>query len=207
MFTATPYKMTDSQQQLKFIQQFGFGIVFSSGQSLIATHVPFVLKANEGKQGVLFSHLAKANPQTKELDNNQVLVVFSGPHAYISPNWYTQKPAVPTWNYSAVHAYGKAKLLTPEATLASIDDLLAHYEPNLLNQPEVVSPAHKERLLAGIVGIKIEIHNLQGQHKLGQDRKQADQQSIFQQLTQSQHLHDRALAEYMQAENIGMGVK
>ncbi|MEM9424492.1 MAG: FMN-binding negative transcriptional regulator, partial [Spirochaetota bacterium] len=111
-----------------FISCFGFGLLVSP--SLAATHIPLIYEAQDNGKGVLYGHLARANSQWRGLENQRVLVVFSGPHSYISPYWYAGKPAVPTWNYAAVHCYGRAKLLVDPADV--LDELLRKYEPRLL---------------------------------------------------------------------------
>ena len=196
--------MTDIVHKHQFIHEFGFGVVVSSADTLTATHLPFVLHAEEGEQGVLYAHCAKANPHWKSLEGQNVLVIFTGPHGYISPSWYTSKPAVPTWNYTAVHAYGIASLLNQQDTLKAVDQIVEKYEPQLLVERDIVTDQIKHKMLAGIVGFKIELTKLEGQLKLGQNRSQDDQTGIYNALTGSSNLGNLALAKYMQHLNIGM---
>lgn len=206
MFTPNKFKMTDTTDKHEFIQEYGFGVVISADNGLSATHLPFVLKVNEGEQGVLYAHCAKANTHWNTLQGQNVLVIFTGPHAYISPSWYKTQPAVPTWNYTAVHAYGVASLLNPQDTLKAVDEVVKKYEPQLLVSRDIVTDQIKHKLLAGIVGFKVELTTIEGQLKLGQNRSQEDQAGIYKTLSNSQDLSDLALAKYMYKQNIGVEI-
>jgi transcriptional regulator len=204
MFIPDKFKMTDINDKHEFIEEYGFGAVVSSADGLSATHLPFVLKSDEGEQGVLYAHCARANSLWKNLQGQNVLVIFTGPHAYISPNWYTTKPAVPTWNYTAVHAYGVASLLNPKDTLQTVDQVVEKYEPQLLVERDIVTDQIKLKMLAGIVAFKIELTKIEGQLKLGQNRSKQDQTGIYNALSTSRNVEDLALARYMQSHNIGL---
>ncbi len=186
-----------------FIEQFSFGIVVSD--DLTATHLPFLLKKDEGEYGTLYGHFASANSHYKTLSDQAALIIFNGPHAYISPTWYATAPAVPTWNYSAVHAYGVLTLTSDDETLSIINDTVTKYEPNLHNDTTTLSDEFKSKLLKGIVGFKVELSKLEGKHKLGQHRKVEDQQGVYHALNQSSRPDDQALASYMQQLTLGIG--
>jgi transcriptional regulator len=151
---------------------------------------------------VLYAHCAKANPHWKDLEGQNVLVIFTGPHGYISPSWYTTKPAVPTWNYTAVHAYGVVTLLEPEATLKAVDQVVEKYEPQLLVKRDIVTDQIKHKMLAGIVGFKITLTKLEGQLKLGQNKSKDDQTGVLNALNNSNNLNDLILSSYMQKMNL-----
>lgn len=203
MFIPNSFVMHSKTEKHQFIHDFAFGVLVSG--SLTGTHLPFSLCEKEGENGVLYTHCAKENPQWKELDNADVLVIFSGPHNYISPSWYTKGPAVPTWNYAAVHVYGKVSFLNNEETIDALDDVVKKYDPELLVSRDILTDKLKERLLPAIVGFKIEITAMEGQLKLGQQRTKTDQQGVYHALSHSDHLEDRALAEYMKKINVGLG--
>ena len=194
--------MTEITHKHQFIDEFGFGVVISSADGLSGTHLPFVLHADEGEQGVLYAHCAKANPHWKDLEGQNVLVIFTGPHGYISPSWYSAKPAVPTWNYTAVHAYGVVTLLDPEATLKAVDQVVKKYEPQLLVKRDIVTDQIKHKMLAGIVGFKIALTKLEGQLKLGQNKSKDDQTGVLNALNNSTNLNDLILSNYMQKMNL-----
>jgi transcriptional regulator len=201
MFIPNKFKMTEIADKHQFIHEHGFGVVISSVNDMSATHLPFVLHTDEGEQGVLYAHCAKANPHWKNLEGQNVLVIFTGPHSYISPSWYTSKPAVPTWNYTAVHAYGVASLLSPQDTLKAVDQIVEKYEPQLLVKRDIVTDQIKHQMLAAIVGFKIELTKLEGKLKLGQNRSKDDQAGVYNSLISSNNLDNLALAKFMQNLN------
>ncbi|WP_339724343.1 FMN-binding negative transcriptional regulator [uncultured Paraglaciecola sp.] len=197
MFIPNSFQMKALTDKHKFIEEFGFGVMVSSTEDLLATHLPFVLNAHEAEQGVLYAHCAKANPHWKNLEGKTVLVIFTGPHAYISPSWYMSTPAVPTWNYTAVHAYGVVTLLNAQETLTAVDQVVEKYEPQLLVKKDIVTEKIKHKMLAGIVGFKIELTQIEGKSKLGQNRSKEDQAGIYNALSNSSDFDDLALANYM----------
>jgi transcriptional regulator len=205
MYIPNTFKMLEVADKHQFIHEFGFGVVISSADGLSGTHLPFVLHADEGEQGVLYAHCAKTNPHWKDFEDQNVLVIFTGPHSYISPSWYTTKPAVPTWNYTAVHAYGIASLLGPQQTLKAVDLVVEKYEPQLLVKRDIVTDQIKHKMLAGIVGFKIELTKLEGKLKLGQNRLKSDQINVFNALNSSNNLDSLGLAKYMKKLNLDVG--
>lgn len=200
-----PHKMamSDEDDTGRFIAAYPFGLMVSP--SLAATHLPFILDQQEGEKGALYGHIARANPQWKELAGQRVLVVFSGPHAYISPRWYPPKEAVPTWNYVAVHCYGVVELLEAAATHEMMMRMLDTFEQGLSGDITLMPEAYMSRQLQGIVGFKIYLDDVQGKEKLGQHRSQEDQQGVFAALSESDRRDDRQLAEYMQMRDAGTG--
>lgn len=162
-------------------------------------HIPFLHERRQDGTQVLRGHLAKANPQWQDLAGDQTaLVVFQGPHAYVSPRWY-ETPGVPTWNYAVVHVYGKARLLHDAAALENLlMELTTVYESrqSTLGQPEI-SGERRKKLLGMIVGFEIEIQEIQGKFKLSQNRSEQDRCNVIQQLEKSPFT--AALAALMQA--------
>lgn len=189
--------MQDKAEKHRFINNFGFGVIVSG--SLTGTHLPFYLCTEEGEIGALYSHFARANPHWKELQSAQVLIIFSGPHSYISPSWYSQTPAVPTWNYAAVHAYGVVSLLDDGQTIEAVENITCKYEPELLITKDILTDAYRDKLLSGIVGFKVELTHLEGQSKIGQNKKKQDQVQVFNALSNSNNLDSLALASYMRS--------
>lgn len=153
----------------------------------------------------IYGHVDRANEHAKSLQNTQVLVVFNGPHSYISPTWYATKPAVSTWNYATVHAKGVVKYLDDAQTLSCLDELIAKYEPAILNNTELLPADYQAQLLKGIVGFKIEVTSLQAKEKLGQHKSATDQQGVVAGLATQSSLEAKHLLNYMQAHKIGIG--
>lgn len=185
----------EREQAWELIERYGFAALV--GTDLQATHLPLLLERSEGEQGTLYGHFARANPHWRTLDGSRALAIFSGPHAYISPTWYASQPAVPTWNYLAVHATGTLELLGKEATRELLDRSLAFYEPALLDS---LSREHDylEKMQAGVVGFRLPIETLAGKAKLGRQRSQADQAGVEEALAESRDPQARQLWRYMQ---------
>lgn len=196
-------QMQALNDQHDFIRQFGFALLLSD--ELQVTHLPMTLVADEGNLGVLYAHMARANPHWKSLDQQKVKVVFNGPHSYISPSWYANGPAVPTWNYAAVHVIGRATLLDDAQTITAVHDLVKQYEPALLHNEALMPANYQHKLAKAIVGFKIEIQQIEGKQKLGQHKSIADQQGTAAGLGLSQHPDAAALLAYMQQVGLGIG--
>lgn len=162
---------------------------------LTATHLPLTI-LDEGPHGVLEGHFAQANPQASTLAGEQVLVVFSGPHAYVSPRLY-EKASVPTWNYIAVHAYGRLELLEDDATKeAMLAGMFAVYEPESAALWAGLGSRERAAMLRGIVGFRIAIERIEGKFKLSQNRPPVDRQSVRDRFAAGNE-DERALAAWM----------
>jgi len=168
----------------EFIERHNFGILVSTGAAgAIASHIPFLYDAERGPHGTLWGHLAKANPQLKDLAaGRETLAIFEGPHGYISPRWYATHPAVPTWNYSIVHAYGTVEPIADAAELERlVARLAAHHEEGaatpwrLADQPQ----KYREGMLRGISGFGIRVTRLEGKFKLSQNRDATDRARVI----------------------------
>jgi transcriptional regulator len=167
-----------------FIRDHNFGILVTNGSvGLIASHIPFLYDAEDGPHGTLWAHLARGNPQLKDLGAGQeALAIFEGPHGYITPRWYATHPAVPTWNYSIVHAYGTAEPIEDVAALERLVARLAdHHESGaeapwrLADQPE----KYRQGMLRGISGFAIRVTRLEGKFKLSQNRDATDRARVI----------------------------
>ncbi len=202
MYIPIKMQMTPETEALNFINEFGFGVIVSN--DLSASHLPFLLETKNDKT-ILYTHFAKANNHWQILDGHECLVIFSGPHAYISPSWYAKHPAVPTWNYSAVHVKGNCHILDRNHTIEVVEKLVQKYEPQQLERRDIITESVVDKLSAAIVGLKIEVTHLEGKHKLGQHRSQDDQQGVYQALSMSKRLDDQQLAQYMKRNNLGTG--
>ncbi|WP_153913189.1 FMN-binding negative transcriptional regulator [Shewanella sp. TC10] len=194
MYIPKKLQMESLEQIHDFIDEFSFAILTT--QDLTASHLPLLLKRDEGELGTLYGHLAKANGHWKSFDTQAILAVFSGPHGYISPTWYDSYPAVPTWNYAAVHVKGLISLTSREETLQILSDTIQYYEPSLAESDGFVPEEYKQKLAKAIVGFKIEITHAEGKLKLGQHRSEADQQGVLNGLAKSSRLDDKALFTY-----------
>ncbi|WP_395743557.1 FMN-binding negative transcriptional regulator [Prosthecobacter sp.] len=200
MYTPGHFKIEDLGTLHAFMQRHSFAtLVTHDGNLPHATHLPFLLNPTQKSHGTLISHMARANPQWSHFTKSEVLVIFTGPHAYISPAWYATEPNVPTWNYTAVHAYGIPRIITQHDRFAQmLHDLVEFYEsgrPNRWNGE--LPPEFRDGLMKGIVGIEIEITRLEGKFKLSQNRPQ-DAPGVISMLQNSTDQTDRDTAKMMQ---------
>jgi transcriptional regulator len=163
------------------IRQHSFATLVSQTEGgLVATHLPLLLDPARGQLGTLRGHVARANDHWRALaEAGEHLVVFQGPHAYISPAWYQTPMAVPTWNYVAVHAYGRPTLIDGGPALRQIlDDTVALFESRLAYQWRPPEGDFIPTLMRNVVGFELELTRLEGKLKLSQNRARADQDGV-----------------------------
>ena len=173
MYTPKHYQEKDTERMLAFMQQYSFAIMVSIvGGRPWVTHVPFTIEHINGKVQ-LFTHIASANQQWKDLTaGQQVLVVFSGPHGFVSPKHYDSPQNVPTWDYIAVHVYGNVTIHhSREEKLYILNKMIAGFDPAYAEQFTKLSPNYLEAHLEGIVAISIDVTEMQGQFKLSQNKQ------------------------------------
>jgi len=173
--------------------------VTASGD-LLASHLPFLLDEDRGPLGTLIGHVARNSPHHDELvRGTTALVAFTGPHAYVSPTWYETHPAVPTWNYCIVHAYGIARMLDETATRAYLERLAHRFEGTRETawRFDALPPDYQSKMVRGLVAFEIEIARLQGKAKLTQNRSATDIANVIAALEASGDRHDTELARWM----------
>ncbi|QKQ77104.1 FMN-binding negative transcriptional regulator [Nostoc sp. TCL240-02] len=160
-----------------------------------ASHIPLVITI-QGDAVKLIGHLAKQNPQSQAL-GTELLAIFTGAHAYISPTLYEKHESVPTWNYIAVHAYGIPKVImlndSPESMNQMINEMIDTYETDYKSHWHSLSNGFREGLMNGIVGFEITVTRLEGKYKLSQNRSQVEQHNVSSTLLQSSDPAARAL--------------
>ncbi len=174
--------LNENQEEIEsFLHENSFGILVSQVNKMPwATHIPLVLDINSEGQKVLHGHIAKENPQWHSFESDtKVLVVFSGPHSYISSSWYDHEN-VPTWNYLAVHVYGNIRILDENNTLKTLTTLVDTYEKQSINPVSVAGFTKKTMLqIRGIIGFEIVITEIQAVKKLSQNRDDKNHQNII----------------------------
>jgi len=182
-----PYnRLQDRAQLVAFMRQHNFPVlVTGSGGSLRASHLPALVQ-EKGGELALDMHMARANEQWRHFDDTEALVIFSGPHAYISPRWYEDTERVPTWNYAAVHAYGVPQLVEDRAAKhASQRRLVATLDPQWLPKFDALRGEYVERMLAAIVNFRIPVVRLETRWKLSQNRGRREMELIAAALEES----------------------
>lgn len=165
-----------------------------------ATHLPVLLDTGRGPHGTLLAHMARANPQWHDFNSAQeVLVIFQGPHAYISPSWYEVELSVPTWNYATVHTYGFPRLIEEREELYTLlKTLIQTHEAQFEKPwPFQLPGDYMQKMMSGIVGFEIEITRLEGKFKLSQNRSATERENVIASLQES--ADTLAVAELMKS--------
>ena len=195
MYSPSYNQLEDRAELLAFMRTNGFPVlVTGTGGALVASHLPSMVH-EEGGQVVIDMHMAKSNPQWKEFFDDEVLVVFAGPHAYVSPRWYAEKERVPTWNYAAVHAHGIPRIISARSEKhASQRRLVAALDPQWLPGFDALRPQYVEQMLDGIVNFQIRVTRIETRWKLSQNRDRAEQEAIAAALEKSGDSSARELA-------------
>ena len=191
-----PYNRVEARAELvEFMRANNFPLlVTGTGGVLHGSHLPVTIhERNESL--VIDMHMAKNNPQWKEFFDDEVMVVFTGPHAYVSPRWYEDKERVPTWNYTAVHAYGTVKIVPErEKKHANQRRLVELMDPQWLPKFDALSEKYVTMMLDGIVNFEIAVTRLETRWKLSQNRGRREMELIAAQLEKSADPMEKALA-------------
>lgn len=203
MYIPKHYLGSEGKEAIAFMQRFPFGTIITSVNGVpIATHLPFVTHERDNEI-LITSHFAKANDQWQHIVANENLIVFSEPHAYISPKNYHKNENVPTWNYIAVHAYGKAKIIDQQSeTFKVLEIMINNFEPNYKDQWNALSNKYKLKMSNGIVAFEIQVSKLQSKEKLSQNKKQNERNAIIESLSKSNNPNERTIAEYMKYKEL-----
>jgi transcriptional regulator len=196
MYSPSYNRLEDRAELLEFMRRNNFPVlVTGTGGALHASHLPVMIHRTE-PQLVLDMHMARNNPQWKEFfEDQEVMVVFSGPHAFVSPRWYEEKPRVPTWNYAAVHAYGLPKIISDlKAKHENQRRLVAAMDPQWLAEFDKLPEEYVTMMLEGIVNFEITVTRIETRWKLSQNRSRREMELIAAQLDKSPDSLEKALA-------------
>jgi len=199
MFIPNLHKNENIEEVKSFLNENSFGILISQVDGKVSgTHIPMELDKDENGEDVLVGHIARANPQSKKLKNEEeILAIFNGPNSYISSSWY-QKENVPTWNYVAVHVYGKVKIMEGEELLDALTKLVDKYEKNSKNPVSVKKMSSRTlEQVNGIVGFSIKINEIQAAYKLSQNREEKEYTNITNELEKIGDSNSIGIAEAM----------
>ncbi len=210
MYIPAAFRVEDSTKLAAFIQRHSFAtLITQDGGAPFASHLPMLFRGDASGHGTLISHMARVNPQWEHFaSGGEALAIFHGPHGYISPTWYQTTPAVPTWNYATVHAYGTPRVIDdPDQVAALLQQTIALFESGMEQPWSGDLPVeYRDKMTRGIVAFEMRITRIEGKYKLGQNRSAVDQQSVFEALSQSSDPESRALAQMMIAEcNVSAG--
>ena len=182
---------------LAFIEKYNFGMLVSTVKNrLWATHFPFILQ-QKGEQLYLLAHISKGNRQWKEIENQEVMVVFNGPHTFVSADWYDHEN-VSTWNYQTVHVYAKPLIIEGAELYDAVRQLTDKYEHHTSSAHiDNMSPDFVARELQAVVGLKLEITELVGNFKLSQNRDDHNYKVIIEQLEKTENVDSQGVVNAM----------
>ena len=201
MYIPAHNRVDDRETINAFIHAYGFATVITNRDAVpFASHLPVLLDENAG---ILRSHMARANEQWRHFaSDREVLCIFHGPHAYISPSWYVQQHEVPTWNYAAVHVYGFPQIVDEHDALKKIViDTTNKYEALVASSWTLpLSEDELNGMLRAIVGFTIRITRVEAKFKLAQNRSAEDREGTVRGLASSGHLPSMELAEFTRAQ-------
>jgi len=189
MYIPHANKVEDHAPLFDLMRQFSFATLVSAPDGIpVATHLPFMVRPDAGPNGMLLGHMARANTQWRSFDPvREVLTIFQGDHAYISPSWYLEHPSVPTWNYVVVHAYGLPRIVDDEdAVRRMLRELVQQHESGFQTPwPMELPPDYESRMIKGIVAFEITLTRLEGKFKLSQNRSLPDRAGVIAALSDS----------------------
>ena len=199
MYIPDLYKNKNQQEITQFLLENSFGILVNrTNGKLWATHIPLELEQTNDGKSILFGHISKENPQWESFESDaNVLAIFSGPHSYVSSSWY-EKENVPTWNYIAVHVYGKIKIIEGEAVITSLKKLTDKYEAHSENPVRIENLSEKTmRQASGIVEFEIEIDTIEAVKKMSQNRNEKDYHNVISELEKTENANSKEVAAIM----------
>ena len=207
MYVPASFGVSNEKTLESFIERYGFATMISGAAGdLVASHIPLILRRSEGRL-VLIGHVARANAQWKQFDGSaNALAIFHGPHSYVSPTWYATSPAVPTWNYAAVHVYGKPRASEdPDFTAAALKGLVARYENTRVKpwRMEDLAADLYGKLVAAIVAFEMPVDRIEGKFKLGQNRSREDRLGALHGLEAEGSPDADALARFIREHDAG----
>lgn len=200
MYVPKRFKVTDTKEIWEFVDQHSFATLVTTENNIpAATHLPVSVRKNDDNY-IITGHVAYANPQWKTFGNgDDALVIFQGPHAYVSSTWYTHEN-VPTWNYQAVHMYGKPRVLDKVELKESLkvlsDTYEKHREPSF--SVKNYTPKLLEAQLKAIVGFEIKVREIQAAYKLSQNRNETDYERVIDYLKEEDAYDSWQIAEQME---------
>jgi transcriptional regulator len=207
MYIPEHFRVRGHADAVAFMRANPFVILISTtADGPFATHLPVVIRES-GDQLIIRGHVAKANPHWRYLEQQpNCLIIFHGPHAYVSPTNYTTRENVPTWNYGAVHVYGNTHVFSaPEELLGVLHELIPMFEPSYAGQWASLSETYRERMLSHIVGFEITVTKIEAKFKLSQNRTPEEQANVIASLGAEPDTTISGTARLMRDQ--GLGVK
>lgn len=203
MYLPPLFSESDPAKIVAFMREHSFATMVSVVEGVpFATHLPLTIEERDG-QIIICGHVAKPNAQWRGFDASESLIIFGGPHAYISPSLYEKSESVPTWNYIAVHAYGTPTIFryddAPEKIQRMLETMIHTFEGSYREQWDALSDKFRQGMMRGVVGFEMVVTRWEGKKKLSQNRSFVDQEKVANHLLQSTDPSVAAVGEAMQA--------
>lgn len=195
MYIPKHFRQDDPGEIFRFMKAHPFGILLSARDGdILGTHVPFLIEGDAGAP-LLVSHLSAANDQWRHFrDHDACMVIFQGPHAYVSPALYAEARNVPTWNFIAVHVYGKLEIVDGHGDKKSLlDRTIDAFEPEYHRQYATLDRKYVDGLVAGMTGFTIKPERIEAKFKLSQNRSPVSRENVTGHFEAQGH----GLGEYM----------
>ncbi|MEP7269171.1 MAG: FMN-binding negative transcriptional regulator [Saprospiraceae bacterium] len=201
MYIPNTNLMSGKSEAVEFMQRFNFATIISAKSDFpMATHLPFLVSFKDDII-ILTSHFAKANEHWKLIETDKILVIFSEPHAYISPKNYEKKLNVPTWNYISVHAYGQGRIINDqENVLKVLENTINTFESEYMHQWDLLPHDYKDKMSKAIVAFEVRVTDLQAKKKLSQNKTEAERLNIIDSLSKSANTNEHLIADYMKKD-------
>ncbi|MCW4384696.1 FMN-binding negative transcriptional regulator [Salinibacterium sp. SYSU T00001] len=200
------YIMKDPEEVKRLIRENPWAtIVSNTAKGLVASHYPVVLEEDRDEISIV-SHVGRPDDRALELGQHEVLVIIQGPHGYVSPSWYGDGPAVPTWNHVTAHLYGTPEILSDEENWRVLTELVHHFEdsvphPKLLEDNE----EYGRKIVSGTAGFRLVVTRFEARAKLSQDKPDVVVDSVIDNLAHGEHYSSTELAAEMRRVHGGAG--
>jgi transcriptional regulator len=197
MYIPKLYREEDRERTLEFLKKNNFpALVTHNGKSLIATHLPVEIVEMGQDQLAIYSHMSRVNPQWKSFGDQEALLIFQGPHTYISPTWYDHVN-VPTWNYMNIHVYGKARVVDGEELKSTLSRLVEQHEAHSDYRMETLPEGYADKEMKGAIGFVVDVTRIDAGYKLSQNRNDKDHENIIKELELRGDAESAGVAEGM----------
>ena len=182
VYISPEFAINDQSEMIEFIRKYSFGIMVTYSEGFRTSHIPFIITANDPL--VLWGHLATGNQQLRGIGDSRALVIFSGPHSYISPSWYAVPGQVPTWDYVTVHVEGTVRLSSRDETTKMLEKMVNFYESGSTLAGKLREKPYQD-MMSGIVGFKVQVDRIWGKAKLSQNHSVEDRMGVIDHLSRS----------------------
>ena len=193
------YRQEDREIILAFLKQNNFpALVTFDGKRPIATHAPVEVVEDENGM-MIYGHISRANPQWKSFDGQEILLIFQGPHTYISPRWYNHLN-VPTWNYEIVHVYGKVREIQGDDLFSLLSRLVKNHESNTSYRLEELPQDFVQKEMKGVFGFAVDVTQIDAAYKLNQNRNDEDHKNIIRELENRNDEYSKEIAKSMREQ-------